>query len=107
MAFVANRPSASYVTADPGALAKAGRNTFPLKPIDNFDILLKKCFAIREACPSIWAHSIGAHFYNISTTRNTLEAVPSDAASVVLPSKLPHRLGSRAIRCFGNFAEFL
>jgi hypothetical protein len=49
VAFVANNASARYVTAGLGALANSGRNTFPLKPIDNFDIQLKKRFAIRES----------------------------------------------------------
>ncbi|MGA7413741.1 MAG: carboxypeptidase regulatory-like domain-containing protein, partial [Bryobacteraceae bacterium] len=44
VAYVANSSNARYVLAGSGALANSGRNTFPLKPIDNIDLALKKRF---------------------------------------------------------------
>jgi hypothetical protein len=47
-AYVANDAKAKYVVAGPGALANAGRNTLPLRPIDNVDLSLVKRFSITE-----------------------------------------------------------
>ncbi|MDP9115641.1 MAG: hypothetical protein M3O20_18435, partial [Acidobacteriota bacterium] len=38
-----------YITAGYGALATGGRNTMALRPINNFDLQIKKAFAIGEA----------------------------------------------------------
>ena len=54
-------PSARYVMAGYGAIANAGRNTFPLHPINNVDVQLKKRFNITERM----AIDFGAEFYNI------------------------------------------
>src|SRR6185312_2145275 len=48
VAYVANNPSAKYVVAGYGALANAGRNTLPLRPINNLDLGLIKRFLITE-----------------------------------------------------------
>jgi Carboxypeptidase regulatory-like domain len=47
-AYVANDPKAKYIVAGPGALANAGRNTLPLRPIDDLDLSLVKRFSITE-----------------------------------------------------------
>ena len=47
-AYVANNPHAQYVRALQGTLPDGGRNTLPLRPIDNFDISIIKRFAITE-----------------------------------------------------------
>ncbi len=61
VAYVANNAHARYVTAGSAALANGGRNTFPLKPIDNIDLALKKRFNITER----YSFDIGAQFFNI------------------------------------------
>jgi hypothetical protein len=61
VAYVANSSTARYVTAGSGALANSGRNTFPLKPIDNIDMTLKKRFNITERI----SFDVGAQMYNI------------------------------------------
>lgn len=48
VAYVANNPNARYVVAGYGALANAGRNTEPTRPINNVDITLIKRFTFRE-----------------------------------------------------------
>ena len=49
MAYVANNPNARYVTAGSGALANGGRNTFPLFPINNIDLAVKKRLQLQRA----------------------------------------------------------
>lgn len=61
VAYVANNPNARYVVAGSGALANSGRNTFPLHPINNIDMTLKKRFSFTER----YAFDIGAQFYNV------------------------------------------
>jgi hypothetical protein len=61
VAYVANNSNARYIVAGSGALANGGRNTFPLHPIDNIDITVKKRFTFRER----YSFDIGAQFYNI------------------------------------------
>src|SRR5262249_10730566 len=45
VAYVAVNPNARYVIAGAGALANGGRNTMALRPINNWDIQVKKQFA--------------------------------------------------------------
>jgi Carboxypeptidase regulatory-like domain/TonB dependent receptor len=48
VAYVATNPNAQYIQAQRGALATAGRNTLPTRPIDNIDLTLLKRFNITE-----------------------------------------------------------
>ena len=48
VAYVAVNPNARYIIAGPGALANGGRNTMALRPINNWDIQLKKEFRFTE-----------------------------------------------------------
>jgi hypothetical protein len=48
VAYVATNPNARYVAAGLGAYPNAGRNTYPLSPIDNIDAALSKRFNISE-----------------------------------------------------------
>jgi len=48
VAYIANNPNAQYITAGYGALATGGRNTLALRPINNFDLQIKKVFPIGE-----------------------------------------------------------
>jgi hypothetical protein len=48
VAYIANNPNAQYITAGYGAVATGGRNTMALRPINNFDLQVKKVFPIGE-----------------------------------------------------------
>jgi hypothetical protein len=60
VAYLANNPNAQYIVAGPGAYANAGRNTLPLRPIDNIDLSLYKNFNVNER----WRLQFGAQFLN-------------------------------------------
>jgi len=60
VAYIANNPNAQYITAGYGALATSGRNTLALRPINNFDLQIKKVFAIGEGKRL----EFGAQLYN-------------------------------------------
>ncbi len=77
VAYVANSSTARYVVAGSGALANAGRNTFPLHPTDNIDAALSKRFNIRENM----RFSIGAQFYNLFNHAQFTGGYLSDVAS--------------------------
>jgi hypothetical protein len=47
-AYVANDPTAKYVVAGYGTIPNAGRNTLPIRPINNVDLSLIKRFSITE-----------------------------------------------------------
>jgi Carboxypeptidase regulatory-like domain len=46
--YVAKNPNARYIQAGQGVFANAGRNTFPLHPIDNIDFQILKRIAVTE-----------------------------------------------------------
>ena len=46
--YVAANPNARYIQAGQGVFANAGRNTFPLHPIDNIDFQILKRIAVTE-----------------------------------------------------------
>lgn len=46
--YLANAPTAQYIQAGLGARATAGRNTLPMRPIQNVDLSLAKNFALTE-----------------------------------------------------------
>lgn len=48
VAYLANNPNARYIVAGQGALANGGRNTLPLRGINNWDVTLAKKFNITE-----------------------------------------------------------
>jgi hypothetical protein len=58
---VANNSSARYVVAGSGALANGGRNTFPLHPIQNIDLNVKKRFTFGERT----SLELGGQLYNL------------------------------------------
>ncbi len=61
VAYVANSSNARYVVAGLGALSNAGRNTFPLAPINNWDFALSKRFTVKER----FTFSVGAQAFNM------------------------------------------
>ena len=48
VAYIAINPNAQYIVAGYGAVATGGRQTLALRPINNFDIQIKKVFPIGE-----------------------------------------------------------
>jgi hypothetical protein len=46
--YLANNPDARYIKAGPGAFPNGGRNTLPLRGINNFDLSAVKAFSITE-----------------------------------------------------------
>jgi len=60
VAYIVKNPKAQYITAGYGAIANGGRNTLALAPINNFDIQIKKGFALGEERRLEFA----AQFYN-------------------------------------------
>jgi hypothetical protein len=48
VAYIATNPNAEYIQAGLGALATAGRNTEPTRPINNVDMTLIKRFSLKE-----------------------------------------------------------
>jgi hypothetical protein len=61
VAFVAKNPHARYVKAGLGALPNAGRNTFPLRRINNVDLGLSKRLDFTEQ----WHVDFGGQFFNV------------------------------------------
>jgi hypothetical protein len=49
VAYLALNPNARYIKAGPGAFANGGRNTLPLRGINNFDVSAIKRFSITES----------------------------------------------------------
>jgi hypothetical protein len=61
VAYVANNPNARYVVAGEGALSNAGRNTFPMGHINNFDFALIKRINVTER----FRFDIGLQGFNV------------------------------------------
>ena len=61
VAYVATNPNARYVQAGAGAFANAGRNTFPLHPINNIDFSLTKRINLTER----FHFELSGQFFNI------------------------------------------
>jgi hypothetical protein len=61
VAYVAMNPNARYIQAGYGALANAGRNTFPLGHINNFDFALVKRLSVTER----FKFDIGVQAFNV------------------------------------------
>ena len=79
--YLALNPNARYIKAGLGAYANGGRQTLPLRGINNFDLSLTKRFAITERA----AFEIRGAFYNafnhpqyIPGSLNTVAAISSD-----------------------------
>jgi hypothetical protein len=59
--YVAKNPNARYIQAQRGALATGGRTTFPMQPVNNFDLGIRKRINLMEQKQV----EIGAYFYNL------------------------------------------
>jgi hypothetical protein len=100
VAYVANNSNARYVAAGVGALANSGRNTFPLHPINNIDLNLKKRFNIAEHR----AFDVGAAFYNIMNHAQYTGGFLNDVASRGFTSARNDLVPSDPL--FGRFDQF-
>jgi hypothetical protein len=88
------------VVAGSGALANGGRNTFPLKPIDNIDAALYKHFNIREGI----RFSLGGQFYNLFNHAQYTGGYLDDVASNSSTSSRNDLIPSNAD--FGAFNKY-
>jgi Carboxypeptidase regulatory-like domain len=77
VAYVANNPNARYVVAGSGAFPNGGRNTFPLKPIDNIDASLTKRFSLTERLKLEFA----GQFFNLFNHAQYTGGYVSDVSS--------------------------
>jgi Carboxypeptidase regulatory-like domain len=100
VAYVANNSNARYVTTGYGALANGGRNTFPLKPIDNIDLSVKKRFNFTERI----SFDIGAAFYNVLNHAQYTGGFLSDVAPNSNTTSRNDLIPSNPL--FGNFTQF-
>jgi hypothetical protein len=100
VAYVANNANARYVTAGYGALTNSGRNTFPLKPINNIDLAVKKRFSFTER----FSLDIGAAFYNVFNHAQYTGGFLSDVAPNIYTTSRNDLLPDNAL--FGNFTQF-
>jgi hypothetical protein len=100
VAYVANSANARYVVAGLGALANAGRNTFPLKPTDNIDAGLSKRFTIREGMRL----SFGGQFYNLFNHAQYTGGYLSDVQANSYTTSRNDLVPTSA--SFGNFSQY-
>jgi hypothetical protein len=91
VAYIANNPNAQYITAGYGALATGGRNTMALRPINNFDLQIKKVFPIGEVKRLEFAAQLFNAFnhpqYTAGFTNNVLQTQTLGASqqNLVIP----------------------
>jgi len=77
--YIANIPTAYYVQAGPGTLPNGGRNTLPVRPINNFDLGVVKRFTIAEH----YSLEIGGGAWNVL---NHPQYIPGTVDNVNGPS---------------------
>jgi hypothetical protein len=86
VAYIANNPSAYYITAGLGALATASRNTLPLRPINDVDATATKSFQIHESIGIEFmaqAFNLFNHPQFISGSINTINSVGDTSTSTL------------------------
>lgn len=59
--YVANNPNAYYIQAGKGTLPTAGRNTLPIRPIDNIDLAVYKRLTVFDH----YSLELGAQAFNV------------------------------------------
>ena len=100
VAYVAVNPNARYIQAGVGALANAGRNTFPLFPTDNIDAAVAKNFNISERIK----FSISGQFLNVLNHAQFTGGYLSDVASNGYTTSRNDLVTGNAF--FGRFDQF-
>ncbi|MBC7926145.1 MAG: TonB-dependent receptor, partial [Bryobacteraceae bacterium] len=73
VAYLAMNPNARYIKAGPGAYANGGRNTLPLRPINNVDFSVQKRFTYTERMK----FEVGAQLYNAFNHAQFVPGFPS------------------------------
>jgi hypothetical protein len=102
VAYVAKNPNARYIQAGLGALANAGRNTFPLMPTDNIDLSLVKRFSFTERIRL----EVGAQFFNVFNHAQYTGGYLSDVASSSANQTASRNDLITGNPEFGNFSGF-
>ncbi len=100
VAYVANSPNARYVQAGYGALATAGRNTYPLHPTNNVDFAVLKRFNVTERV----AFQIGCQFFNVFNHPQFTGGYLSDVSSNGYTGSRNDLLPQGSL--FGRFDQF-
>ena len=100
VAYVANNPNARYVVAGVGALANAGRNTFPLHPTNNIDLGVSKRFNFTERT----RFEFGAQFFNVLNHAQYTGGYLTDAAGSQQINSRSDLVPSSPV--FGRFDQF-
>ncbi len=100
VAYVAKNPNARYVVAGVGALANAGRNTFPLKPTDNIDLSISKRFNVNERMHL----EISGQFFNVLNHAQYTGGYLTDAAGSQQINSRSDLIPSSPL--FGRFDQF-
>jgi hypothetical protein len=100
VAYVAINPNARYVVAGIGALANAGRNTFPLRPTNNIDLSLVKRFSVTERMH----FEIGGQFFNVLNHAQYTGGYLSDVAGSQQTNSRSDLVPSSPL--FGRFDQF-
>ena len=104
--YLADNPNARYVKAGPGVHPDGGRNTLPLRGINNFDVSVSKRFSVGESK----AIEFRAAFYNALNhpqytpgSLNSTRAVASrDTRNNLIPG---HRLFDRPDQVYDSHAR--
>ncbi|MBZ5609557.1 MAG: carboxypeptidase regulatory-like domain-containing protein [Acidobacteriia bacterium] len=100
VAFVAKNPNARYVKAGLGALPNAGRNTFPLKRINNVDLGVTKRLNVTER----WRLSLGGQFFNLFNHAQYTGGYLSDVSGLGYIGSRNDLVPGNAL--FGRFDQF-
>jgi hypothetical protein len=100
VAYLANDPNAQYIVAGAGALANAGKNTFPTRRINSFSMSLSKRFSMTEHA----AVEFGAQAFNIFNHPQYIPGsistvYPKDSSAVGRNYLIPGN------RIFGDFTQ--
>jgi Carboxypeptidase regulatory-like domain len=115
VAYLAANPDAYYIQAGQGAYATAGRNTLPIRPIDNLDITAVKRISFTER----YAFEFQAQAFNslnhpqfISGSINTINSVGDTSSSnFLLPNNSlfnqPEKVFSSNSRTLQLTAKFI
>ncbi len=89
VAYLANDPNARYIRAGTGAYANGGRQTLPLRGINNWDFGLAKKFSITESK----AFEIRGNFYNLFNhpqyTPGSIHTVAAVSSNVTRNNLIP------------------
>jgi hypothetical protein len=99
VAYVANNPNARYLVAGAGALANGGRNTFPLDPVNNVDLSIRRKLQIGENKRI----EFGAEFFNLLNRQQFTAGFVND---VMLEKNSTRNFLTPSDPTFGQYQQF-